>query len=91
MMHHNDVDGSKLFGLVKSRKVVLAGNYKLKIYGTLRCRSGKRMKKANRIFFHAEAEALLQGFRPCGHCLPLKYEAWKSKQRVDGKLHEIEI
>lgn len=54
-----------------------AGNRKLKIYGSLHCRSGKRMKPENRVFFTAEAIALSAGYRPCGHCMKQAYEKWK--------------
>ncbi|HEV8513084.1 MAG TPA: Ada metal-binding domain-containing protein [Cyclobacteriaceae bacterium] len=46
-----------------------AGNAKLKIYRTLSCHSGKRMKKENRVFFESEAEAISLGFRPCRNCM----------------------
>jgi methylphosphotriester-DNA--protein-cysteine methyltransferase len=55
----------------------MAGNQRLKIYGTLACSSGKRMKKENRIFFKSEEEAIQAGYRPCGHCLNEKYLVWK--------------
>ena len=54
-----------------------AGNKVLKIYGRLNCRSGKRMKKKNRVFFQSEDEALALGFRPCGHCMKEEYKKWK--------------
>ena len=57
----------------------MAGNLSLKIYGTLSCKSGKRMKKENRVFFKNEAEAIELGFRPCGHCLRAEYVRWKIK------------
>ena len=63
--------------LVKQSKFVLGGNKKLKIYGTLTCASGKRMKAVNRIFFRSEKEAIQNGYRPCGNCLRLKYQNWK--------------
>lgn len=64
--------------LLDSGAVTLGGNAKLKIYGLLSCSSGKRMKTPNRVFFQNEQEALLQGYRPCGHCLREKYQAWKA-------------
>ncbi|WP_335904580.1 Ada metal-binding domain-containing protein [Leptospira venezuelensis] len=63
--------------MIRKRKLDFAGNLKLKIYGTLSCESGKRMKKENRIFFSSEKEAISLGFRPCGHCLKEKYKVWK--------------
>jgi len=53
----------------------------LKIYGTLNCKSGKRMKMVNRIFFRLEYEAISLGYRPCGHCMKKKYEVWKNRIR----------
>jgi len=51
------------------RKGILAGNRKLKIYGTLDCYSGKRMKKKNRVFFLTELDALQCSYRPCKICM----------------------
>jgi methylphosphotriester-DNA--protein-cysteine methyltransferase len=84
-MHHHIHLGTTSFGrsrhlkiLINTGQVTLGGNRLLKIYGTLDCRSGKRMKVRNRVFFADEAEALQAGFRPCGHCLPKAYNAWKT-------------
>ena len=77
-MHlHSKLQKTQLWRLIHQKEIKLGGNRQLKIYGTLSCRSGRRMKKINRIFFHSESEAMDQGFRPCGHCLRAKYEAWK--------------
>lgn len=43
-----------LLSLIKNRKILWAGNRKLKIYGKLNCKSGKRMKTQNRVFFQNE-------------------------------------
>lgn len=64
--------------LIAQGKVAFAGNRKLKIYGSLHCRSGKRMLAENRVFFASEQEALSAGYRPCGHCLRAAYLDWKS-------------
>lgn len=66
--------------MVKNGVIILAGNAALKIYGTLHCTSGKRMKKQNRVFFINENEAINAGYRPCGHCMRQKYIAWKTVQ-----------
>lgn len=58
----------------------LGGNRKLKIYGLLTCKSGKRMLTDNRVFFSGESEAQAHGYRPCGHCMPEKYKQWKAGQ-----------
>lgn len=61
-----------------SGQVTLAGNCGLKIYGTVHCLSGKRMKPQNRVFFVNEAEALNHNYRPCGHCMRAAYQKWKA-------------
>ena len=40
------------------------------IFGRLDCKSGMRMKKENRVFFHSWADAIAAGFRPCKLCKP---------------------
>jgi methylphosphotriester-DNA--protein-cysteine methyltransferase len=66
-----------LASLIRKGEIILAGNKQLKIYGTLHCKSGKRMKISNRIFFSSEQEAIDAGYRPCGHCMREKYKIWK--------------
>ena len=63
--------------LIAKGDVQLAGNRKLKIYGTLTCSSGKRMKVENRVFFKSEEEAVDNDYRPCGHCMRAAYLQWK--------------
>jgi methylphosphotriester-DNA--protein-cysteine methyltransferase len=58
----------------------MAGNARLKIYGLLKCPSGKRMKLENRVFFKTETEALQSGFRPCGHCMRDQFRKWKKSR-----------
>lgn len=62
------VDGK----LVASRKPGrYAGHRPKKIFGRLDCASGKRlMRKENRVFFLAYADAIAQGYRPCKKCRP---------------------
>lgn len=62
--------------LIRDQSITVAGNRKLKIYGTLSCGSGKRMKRQNRVFFVSEKEAIEAGYRPCGHCMRKKYQVW---------------
>jgi methylphosphotriester-DNA--protein-cysteine methyltransferase len=78
MIPHQNLTSRDLVYLLKSKLIRFAGNSQLKIYGTLQCASGKRMKKENRVFFKNETEALTLGFRPCGHCLRNKYHQWKA-------------
>ncbi|KQC01115.1 Ada metal-binding domain-containing protein [Pedobacter sp. Hv1] len=67
----------KLVKLIAQQQIQFAGNSRLKIYGTLNCTSGKRMKITNRVFFVSTNEALNLGYRPCGHCLRVDYKKWK--------------
>ena len=67
----------RLKNLIDERKIQFAGNRKLKIYGTLNCSSGKRMKIENRVFFKSAEEAIDEGYRPCGHCMREEYLRWK--------------
>jgi methylphosphotriester-DNA--protein-cysteine methyltransferase len=73
----NEKGKSALRRLIKKGKIIFAGNVSLNIYGKLSCSSGKRMKKANRVFFESEEEAIAAGFRPCGHCMRDAYLVWK--------------
>jgi methylphosphotriester-DNA--protein-cysteine methyltransferase len=79
MFRHSKISDADLRLLLKQGEVRLGGNRNLKIYGTLHCTSGKRMKWENRVFFTSEAEALQQQFRPCGHCMKNEYQLWKQK------------
>jgi methylphosphotriester-DNA--protein-cysteine methyltransferase len=72
MIKHTSITITQWKSLIRSGAVKYAGNQRLKIYGTLHCTSGKRMKRENRVFFTAEAEALKAGYRPCGHCMRAK-------------------
>ncbi|MEZ4699398.1 MAG: Ada metal-binding domain-containing protein [Rhodothermales bacterium] len=69
MIHHAHLTDTDVRRLLRSGDIAWAGNRRLRIYGTLRCWSGKRMKRANRVFFRSEADAIAAGFRPCGHCM----------------------
>lgn len=77
LIPHNNISDAALWRLIHQRGISFAGNIKLKIYGELRCSSGKRMKKETRVFFKSEKEASEQGFRPCGHCMRNAYKKWK--------------
>ena len=81
MIEHIKTSQRELYSLIKARKIVLGGNKNLKIYGLLNCKSGKRMKMNNRVFFASENEAINLDYRPCGHCLREKYIEWKKSQK----------
>jgi hypothetical protein len=77
MIAHEILTKSDLVKLLKSKKIILAGNKKLKIFGSLDCGSGKRLKKKNRVFFSSQKDATELGYRPCGHCMKISYKLWK--------------
>jgi methylphosphotriester-DNA--protein-cysteine methyltransferase len=77
MLRHSEITDTDLRKRIKQKKICYGGNKKLKIYGTLKCKSGRRMKRENRVFFVSEKEAAKQGYRPCGHCMKSKYQRWK--------------
>lgn len=85
MLYHAHLEDSELWKGIKQQKIAYAGHKKLKIYGTLKCTSGKRMKRENRIFFETEKEALSLGFRPCGHCMRTAYKLWKNEPVLKSK------
>jgi methylphosphotriester-DNA--protein-cysteine methyltransferase len=67
-----------LHQLIASNKISFGGNRKLKIYGMINCKSGKRMKMENRVFFSSKNEAEKNSYRPCGHCMKDAYSIWKN-------------
>ena len=81
MMEHNTLSRDEIRSMIQHKKIRFAGNVPAKIYGALACKSGKRMKKENRIFFIDKAEAIAAGFRPCANCMPLEYAEWKKRGR----------
>src|SRR5690606_11035900 len=58
MRKHTELSKAELRRGLRNKELVLAGNSRLKIYGTVDSKSGKRMKRENRVFFSSEAEAL---------------------------------
>src|SRR5436190_20537362 len=77
MIKHTEINDKVLHAAIKQGRFLFGGNIKLKIYGRLDCLSGKRLGKANRVFFVSETEAVMQGYRPCGHCMNAAYKQWK--------------
>lgn len=77
MISHTELSDKDLRSKIKRQEICFAGNRNLKIYGTLACKSGRKMKRENRVFFRTENEALVQNFRPCGHCMRANYKKWK--------------
>jgi len=77
MIRHDAIDDDDLHRLIASGHIRYGGNSRLRVYGRLDCGSGKRMKRAVRVFFACEDEALAAGFRPCGNCMRNAYRLWK--------------
>jgi hypothetical protein len=65
--------------LFRKGEITLAGHVRAKTYGLLSCASGKRIKVERRVFFKNEAEAIEAGYRPCCHCMYVKYRRWKGE------------
>ena len=80
MIQHSNIDAFELHQKIRNRSVVLGGNSRLKIYGTLSCKLGMRMHRRNRVFFKNRLEAVALGYRPCGHCMSVDFKDWKNKQ-----------
>jgi len=78
MIRHIEIGDIELHQKIKRKVIVYGGNFNLKIYGTLHCKSGKRMKKKNRVFFNTIEQAKDLGFRPCGHCFRVAYKIWEN-------------
>ena len=75
----------KLYTILKDNEFIQSetpGNYAGwgpgKIFGTLDCKSGKRMKKENSVFFHTLEDAVKQNYRPCKNCKPINQENFET-------------
>jgi Zn-finger domain-containing protein len=53
------------------------GSKARRIFGTLDCKSGMRMKKENRVFFHSIEDAIKSGYKPCKKCNPISQEKFE--------------
>jgi len=78
MIYHTKINDHDLHLQIKKGFIRFGGNATLKIFGRLDCRSGKSMKKENRVFFNTVKEPIGTGFRPCGHCMKPAYKQWKN-------------
>ena len=76
---HADLNRARVSRLKASGVITFAGNKRLRIYGHLSCRSGKRMHYRNRVFFACEGAAKAAGFRPCGNCMRDAYLHWRQE------------
>lgn len=86
----------KLYKILKNGETIespipgqYAGYKKVKIFGRLDCKSGMRMKKENRVFFHSLEDAVREGYRPCMNCKPIDEEDFESiRHLIDEKTLE---
>lgn len=78
VIRHNEMSDNELRRKIKSKEIGVGGNRGLKIYGTLSCHFGIKMRRENRVFFNSENEAVEKGYRPCGHCMKEQYQKWKN-------------
>jgi methylphosphotriester-DNA--protein-cysteine methyltransferase len=78
VIRHDAITDAALRAHLRDGSLTLAGNRRLKIYGRLDCRAGRRMARGTRVFFANHAAAEDVGYRPCAHCLPAAYDVWKS-------------
>ncbi|MGS2763288.1 Ada metal-binding domain-containing protein [Sinomicrobium sp. M5D2P9] len=85
MVEHNNITDALLHKYIRDGSITAGGNKKLKIYGKLHCRSGKKMLRKNRVFFTSAQEATKYGYRPCGHCMRDAYRLWKFRQSLSVK------
>ena len=79
MLIHEHLEPEEVWSYIRSNTIRFGGNRRLNIYGHLSCKSGKGMKRENRVFFSSEQEAKQLGYRPCGHCMPEAYKNWKNE------------
>lgn len=92
MIRHIDISDKDLGNKIRRAQIRIGGHRRLKIYGTLTCASGKRMKRENRVFFGSEEEATANGYRPCGGCMREGYRSWKlEKWKLESGKWKVEI
>jgi methylphosphotriester-DNA--protein-cysteine methyltransferase len=69
---------------------VYAGWSTGKIFGRLDCKSGMRMKKENRVFFHTLEDAVNEGYRPCKKCRPIAEEDFERIHHLLPQYRDME-
>lgn len=78
MIHHHELSDAEVRRAIRSGAIRWAGNRSLRIYGRLDCWSGRKLARENRVFFSTELDAVVAGFRPCGHCMRERYRRWRA-------------
>lgn len=79
MILHSEISDADLRVKLKNKTILFGGNKNAKIYGTLTCAQGKRLKREDRVFFSSQHEAQEENYRPCGNCLRNEYRKWKDE------------
>ena len=90
----------KQYKILKDGKIILSeipgqyagwngGSKSRRIFGKLDCKSGMRMRKENRVFFHTLEDAVIQGYRPCKNCCPINEDDFEGIKYF--KLIELEL
>ena len=74
---HTELTDRALRSKIRSGDIAFAGHRLSRIYGLLSCSAGKRMRPTMRVFFETEQEAVSNGLRPCGHCMPQAFRQWR--------------
>lgn len=87
----------KIYKILKDNKEILskipgeyAGWQPRKIFGRLDCKSGMKIKKENRVFFHTLEDAVNQGYRPCNKCKPIDEEDFKEIKYLIPEIKTLE-
>lgn len=78
MIQHSEMSGSDLHYKIFQQSIRFGLNFKLKIFRTLSCASGKKIKRENRTLFSSANEAIKKGVCSCGHCMKVEYQKWKN-------------
>ncbi len=60
-----------------------------RIFGRLNCKSGMKMKKENRVFFHTLEDAILEGYRPCKKCKPIDENDFSRIQHLVPEYYNV--
>ncbi len=66
------------------------GSKSKRIFGRLDCKSGMRMHKKNRVFFHDLEGAVSEGYRPCKNCRPMNEADFEEIQHLVPECSTVE-
>jgi hypothetical protein len=109
MWFARDTERSEIRELIHTNRITLGGRADSsdRLYGRNlepgSCPGGTRLIESTRknratssqVFFENEADALRNGFRPCGSCNRVLYQAWKASENKDqwiaSRLRQIEV